>query len=118
MQFFCVCVCVFCPGGLSILPTVDRLRDRFQQGKKIHPLEKLLNVYDFKPLFTKLLYDQSNCYFCNELKLESCHVNVDFFGDKVVHSFSPVWERLCLLRSLDLEKALEHWVQANGFSPV
>ena len=27
---------------------------------------------------------------------------VDLFGDKVVHNFSSVWERLCLLRSEDL----------------
>ena len=32
--------------------------------------------------------------------------------------FSPVCERLCIVRLLDLEKVLSGLVQANDFSPV
>ena len=48
---------------------------------------------------------------------ESCCLLI-YEVTKVVHSFSPVWERLCFLRLVDLEKALAHQVQTNGFPPV
>ena len=31
------------------------------------------------------------------------------------NNFSAVWERMCLLRSLDLENVLSHWLQTNDF---